>query len=35
MFKVIAKDLGSFLLRVVQQNNKALHSVENNAILGE
>lgn len=35
MFKVITKDFGSFHMRMAQQNNKALHSVESNAILGE
>ena len=35
MFKVITKDFGSFHMRVAQQGNKALHSVESNAILGE
>lgn len=35
MFKVITKDFGSFHMRVAQQGNKAIHSVESNAILGE
>lgn len=35
MFKVITKDFGSFHMRMAQQNNKALQSVESNAILGE
>lgn len=35
MFKVITKDFGSFHMRMAQDNNKALHSVESNAILGE
>lgn len=35
MFKVITKDFGSFHMRMAQQGNKALHSVESNAILGE
>lgn len=34
MFKVITKDFGSFHMRMAQANNKGLHSVENNAILG-
>ena len=35
MFKVITKDFGSFHMRMAQQGNKALHSVESNAILGK
>lgn len=35
MFRVITKDFGAFHMRMAQQNNKALHSVESNAILGE
>lgn|GEM_PF-115096 len=35
MFKVITKDFGAFHMRMAQQNNKALHSVESNSILGE
>lgn len=35
MFRVITKDFGSFHMRMAQANNKALHSVESNAILGE
>ena len=35
MFQVITKDFGSFHMRMAQQGNKALHSVESNAILGE
>ncbi len=35
MFKVITKDFGSFHMRLAQQGNKGLHSVESNAILGE
>ena len=35
MFKVVTKDFGSFHMRMAQQGNKALHSVESNAILGE
>ena len=35
MFKVITKDFGSFHMRMAQQGNKALHSVESNVILGE
>lgn len=35
MFKVITKDFGSFHMRMAQEKNKALHSVESNAILGE
>lgn len=35
MFKVLTKDFGSFHMRMAQQGNKALHSVESNAILGE
>ncbi len=35
MFRVITKDFGSFHMRMAQQNNKALHSVESNSILGE
>jgi hypothetical protein len=35
MFKVITKDFGSFHMRMAQQGNKALESVESNAILGE
>lgn len=35
MFKVITKDFGSFHMRMAQQGNKALHSVESNAIIGE
>lgn len=34
MFKVITKDGGTFHMRMAQQGNKALHSVENNSILG-
>ena len=32
---VITKDFGSFHMRMAQQGNKALQSVESNAILGE
>ncbi len=35
MFRVITKDFGSFHMRMAQQGNKGLHSVESNAILGE
>ncbi len=35
IFRVITKDYGSFHMRMAQANNKALHSAENNAILGE
>lgn len=35
MFKVVTKDFGSFHMRLAQQNNKAIHSVESNSILGE
>ena len=35
IFKVITKDFGSFHMRMAQQGNKALHSAESNAILGE
>lgn len=35
MFRVLTKDFGSFHMRMAQQGNKALHSVESNAILGE
>ena len=35
MFRVITKDFGSFHMRMAQQGNKALQSVESNAILGE
>lgn len=35
MFKVITRDFGSFYMRMAQQENKALQSVESNAILGE
>lgn len=35
MFKVITRDFGSFHMRMAQQDNKALQSVESNAILGE
>lgn len=35
MFRVITRDFGSFHMRMAQQGNKALHSVESNAILGE
>lgn len=35
IFRVITKDFGSFHMRMAQQGNKALHSVESNAILGE
>lgn len=35
MFKVITKDFGSFHMRMAQQGNKALQSVESNAIIGE
>ena len=35
MFKVITKDFGSFHMRMAQQGNKGLQSVESNAILGE
>lgn len=35
MFKVVTKDFGSFHMRMAQAGNKALHSVESNAILGE
>ena len=35
MFKVITKDFGAFHMRMAQERNKALHSVESNAILGE
>lgn len=35
MFKVLTRDFGSFHMRMAQAGNKALHSVESNAILGE
>lgn len=35
IFKVITKDFGAFHMRMAQQGNKALHSAESNAILGE
>lgn len=35
MFRVITKDFGSFHMRMAQMGNKALQSVESNAILGE
>ena len=35
IFKVITKNFGSFHMRMAQQGNKALHSAENNAIIGE
>ena len=35
IFKVITKDFGTFHMRMAQQGNKALHSAESNAILGE
>lgn len=35
IFKVITKDFGSFHMRMAQARNKALHSAESNAILGE
>ena len=35
MFRVITKDFGEFHMRLAQQGNKALESVESNAILGE
>lgn len=35
MFKVITKDFGAFHMRLAQAGEKALHSVESNAILGE
>ncbi len=35
IFKVITKDFGSFHMRMAQAKNKALHTAESNAILGE
>lgn len=35
MFRVITKDFGAFHMRMAQAGEKALHSVESNAILGE
>lgn len=35
MFKVITKDFGAFHMRMAQQGNKGIHSVESNAIIGE
>jgi HKD family nuclease len=35
IFRVITKDFGSFHMRLAQANEKALHSAENNAIIGE
>jgi NgoFVII restriction endonuclease. len=35
MYKVITKDFDAFHMRVAQQGNKALHSIESNAIMGE
>ena len=35
VFRVITKSRGVFHMRMAQQNNKALHSAESNAILGE
>ena len=35
MFRVVTKDFGSFHMRMAQQGNKAIHSVESNSILGE
>lgn len=34
LFKVVTKDDGIFYMRMAQQNNKALHTAESNAILG-
>lgn len=35
IFKVITKDFGTFHMRMAQQGNKALHSAESNALIGE
>lgn len=35
LFKVITKEMGAFYMRMAQQNNKGLHSAENNAIIGK
>ena len=35
IFRVITKSRGSFHMRMAQQGNKALHSAESNAIIGE
>ena len=35
IFRVITEDFGTFHMRMAQDNNKALHSAESNAILGE
>lgn len=35
IFRVITKNAGSFHMRMAQQGNKALHTAESNAILGE
>ncbi len=35
MFKVLTKDIGAFHMRIAQQGDKALESVESNAILGK
>lgn len=35
IFKVITKNFGSFHMRLAQQGNKALHSAESNALIGE
>ncbi len=35
IFRVITKDFGAFHMRMAQQGNKAIHSAESNAIIGE
>lgn len=35
LFRVITKDFGSFHMRIAQQGQKAIHTAESNAILGE
>ena len=34
LFKVVAKDFPPFLMRIAQDDNKGIHSAENNALLG-
>lgn len=35
LFKVITKDIGAFYMRLAQAGEKAIHSAENNAIIGK
>ncbi|MDY6375846.1 MAG: NgoFVII family restriction endonuclease, partial [Succinivibrionaceae bacterium] len=35
LFKAVTKDEGTFYMRMAQDNNKAIHTAESNALLGK